>query len=101
MAWQDEFFFFGERGIVGFEVPGVLVGDEIAFGRAVGGVGDGVGLEPARNELLGKEIRDFSIAGFGVVVYAETAGETETGMFIEVDVSLHAEESDAELAGFV
>ena len=105
MTRENEFFFLWERRIVGFEIRGVLVGNEIAFGRAVGGVVDAVvdafGLEPAGDELLGKEIGDFGVAEFGVVVYAETAGKTEAGMFVEVDIALHAEESDAELAGFV
>ncbi len=105
MTRENELFFLWERRIVGFEIRGVLVGNEIAFGRAVGGVVDAVvdpvGLEPSGDELLGKEIGDFGVAGFGVVVYAETAGKTEAGMFIEVDIALHAEESDAESAGFV
>ena len=81
MTRENEFFFLWERRIVGFEIRGVLVGNEIAFGRAVGGVVDAVvdsivdavGLEPAGDELLGEEIGDFGVAGFGVVVYAETA----------------------------
>ena len=105
MTRENEFFFLWERRIVGFEIRGVLVGNEIAFGRAVGGVVDAVvdavGLEPAGDELLGEEIGDFGVAGFGVVVYAETAGKTKAGMFVEVDIALHVEESDAELAGFV
>ena len=105
MTRENEFFFLWERRIVGFEIRGVLVGNEIAFGRAVGGVVDAVvdavGLEPSGDELLGEEIGDFGVAGFGVVVYAETAGKTEAGMFVEVDIALHAEESDAESAGFV
>ena len=105
MTRENEFFFLWERRIVGFEIRGVLVGNEIAFGRAVGGVVDAavdpVGLEPSGYELLGEEIGDFGVAGFGVVVYAETAGKTEAGMFVEVDIALHAEESDAESAGFV
>ena len=109
MTRENELFFLWERRIVGFEIRGVLVGNEIAFGRAVGGVVDAavdavvdpVGLEPAGDELLGEEIGDFGVAGFGVVVYAETAGKTKAGMFVEVDIALHAEESDAESAGFV
>ena len=105
MTRENELFFLWERRIVGFEIRGVLVGNEIAFGRAVGGVVDpvvdAVGLEPSGDEFLGEEIGDFGVAGFGVVVYAETAGKTEAGMFVEVDIALHAEESDAESAGFV
>ena len=66
MTRENEFFFLWERRIVGFEIRGVLVGNEIAFGRAVGGVVDvavdAVGLEPSGYELLGEEIGDFGVA---------------------------------------
>ena len=93
LARQQGFHLLGECRFIGLEGLGVLVGDKVALGWAIGRLGDAVPLQPAGDEFLGKEIRHFGIARLGVIMNLQLTGQAEARMAIEIDVTLHAKEA--------
>ena len=93
--------FLGEGSLVGFEGLRLVIGHEITHGRAVGGLGDAVGLEPSGDELLRQEVGDLGVGRFGVVADAQVAGQAEACVLVEFEVALHAQEADARFARLV
>ena len=60
-----------------------------------------MGSEPAGNELLGQEERDFLLLGKVVIMDMECAGQDKAGVLVKVDVPFHAKEADAHFAGLL
>ena len=48
---------------------------------------------------MGEEIGDFGVKWLVVVMDAEAAGEGEARVLVEVDIALHADGTNAHLAG--
>ena len=83
------------------EEDGQLIGHEIALGRTISSFPYSLGSEPAGNELLGQEERDFLLLGKVVIMDMECAGQDKAGVLVKVDVPFHAQEADAHFAGFL
>ena len=101
LARGEVLFLPGEGGLVGFEGLRLVIGYEITLGRAVGGLGDAVGLEPSGDELLRQEVGDLGVGRLGVVVDAQAAGQAEACVLVEFEVAFHAQEADACFARLV
>ena len=97
MSRKAEFLLGRKTGLISLECVGIIVCHEISLGRAIGRFLDSLGCEPAGNEFLGQEVRDFRICGLCVIVDVQLAGKAESGVFIEIAIAFHAQEADARL----
>ena len=98
---QQGFHLLGECRFIGLKGLGVLVGDKVALGRAVGCLGDALAFQSAGDEFLSEEIRHLGIAWLGVIMNFQLAGQVEARMAIEIDVTLHAKKTHAKFTRLV
>ena len=89
--------FLGKSLVKGFECIVVLIGNEITFRRAISSC---VTIEVAGFQFFGEEERYFFVSRHIMVMDVELACEVKACMFVEVDVALHTENTDAHLVGF-